>query len=61
MGVPAEAQQQMLQQANDNFDMGLKIAEKIEDLPTALPRPVGKTLEALGAWASRPFGSPDSR
>jgi hypothetical protein len=56
-GVPAEMQAQILQQAQQGMDMGLEIAGQIQDLPTTLPRPVGKTLEAAGAWAARPFGS----
>ena len=56
-GVPAEMQAQILQQAQQGMEMGLKMATQIQDLPTALPRPVGTTLEAVGAWASWPFSS----
>ena len=57
MGLPAEAQGPILEQAKANFESVATMIVEIEALPTALPRPVGKTLTAFGAWVSHPFGA----
>jgi len=56
-GIPAAEQALIAQQAQQGMDTGLQIAQEIQGLPTALPRPVGRTLEAIGAWLSKPFSS----
>jgi hypothetical protein len=50
------AAQVALDQASENFRMGLEIGTRVASLPTPLPRPVPQILEQIGAWASRPFG-----
>jgi hypothetical protein len=50
-GVPPEA----LASMNQGFEVGSEIAARIEALPTAIPRPIGRGLEALGTWLSKPF------
>lgn len=49
--IPPEA----LAMVREQFESGLSIAEGIMGLPTTLPRPVGRFLEALGHWLSSPF------
>ncbi len=57
MGVPSGMEDQVLQQIEQNMESGLNIASEIENLPTALPKPIARTLEAMGAWLSVPFSS----
>jgi hypothetical protein len=57
MGVPSGMQDAVLQQIEQNMESGLNIASEIENLPTTLPRPIARTLEAMGAWLSVPFSS----
>jgi len=57
MGLPAEAQGPILEQAKANFESVATMIAEIEALPAILPRPMGKTLEAFGAWVSHPFGA----
>jgi hypothetical protein len=57
MGLPSAAGELIMQQAEANFDSVAQMIAEIEALPTALPRPIGKTLTAFGAWVSHPFGS----
>jgi hypothetical protein len=57
MGVPSGMQDQVLQQIEQNMESGFNIAAEIQNLPTVLPKPIGRTLEAMGAWLSVPFSS----
>jgi hypothetical protein len=50
-GVPPEVLAFMKQ----GFEVGSEIAARIEALPTPIPRPIGRGLEALGTWLSKPF------
>lgn len=54
--MPAETQAVILEQARAGFKLGMQIGSRIEQLPTALPRPLNAALQALGGWLSRPFG-----
>ena len=54
--LPPDVRDQLLSQIRQGFQTGQAIAARIEALPTILPRPVGRGLEALGKWLSRPFG-----
>ena len=45
----------VLQQIRQGFETGTEIAARIEALPTPIPRPIGRGLEALGRWLSQPF------
>ena len=56
-GLPEAAITEIRQQADANFESVAMIIAEIEALPTALPRPIGKTLTAFGAWVSQPFGA----
>ncbi len=49
--LPPEA----LAQVNRGFEVGSEIAARIEAVPTPIPRPIGRALEALGNWLSKPF------
>jgi len=55
-GLPADQREMILEIMQQSFQMGTQIATQIVSLPTILPRPVGHVLEAVGSWASRPFG-----
>ena len=46
---------EMLVRAEEGFDLALRISGKVADLPTALPRPVGRLLAQVGGWLSQPF------
>jgi hypothetical protein len=50
-GMPPEA----LAQMNQGLEVGNEIAARIEALPAPIPRPIGRALEALGNWLSKPF------
>lgn len=50
-GIPAA----QLAIIREQFESGINIAEGIMGLPTTLPRPLGRFLEALGLWLSSPF------
>lgn len=56
-GVPSWMEDQVRQQIEQNMESGFVIASEIEALPTPLPRPIARTLEAMGAWLSVPFSS----
>ena len=49
--MPPEARAQM----NQGFEVASEIAGRIEALPTPIPRPIGRALQALGNWLSKPF------
>lgn len=46
---------QMLTRVEEGFDLALRISGEVADLPTALPKPVGRLLEQVGGWLSQPF------
>jgi hypothetical protein len=54
-GLPASMREQILDQARENFRIGLDIGTRIAALPTRLPQPVAQILKHFGQWASRPF------
>jgi hypothetical protein len=54
-GVPEFMIDQVLQMAEGNTAMAGAIAMQIEQLPTALPRPLAAGFVALGRWVSTPF------
>lgn len=49
--VPTELYDFIMRQIESGFDL----ARNIMALPTALPQPIPRILEALGAWLSTPF------
>jgi hypothetical protein len=55
-GLSAAERAQVLAQMRQGFLVSSEIAQRIGALPTALPQPIGRGLEALGNWLSRPFG-----
>lgn len=57
MGLPEGAESQILQQANENFDIVSRMITEIESLPTTLPKPISTILTAFGGWLSHPFGA----
>lgn len=58
-GLPQSAIDEIIQTAQSNTAMAGQIAAEIQQLPTALPRPVAEAFKSAGAWLSRPFaGSP---
>jgi hypothetical protein len=56
-GVPAPVIDQILQMAEGNSAVVGAIAVQIDQLPTALPRPLARAFIGLGHWLSRPFGN----
>lgn len=50
--LPADFEEQMMAGIRAGMDIGFRIAE----LPTPLPKPVGRVLRDLGTFLSRPFG-----
>lgn len=55
LDLGADVQQEALAQIEEGFDLGMQVATEVDALPTILPKPIGGVLEAVGAWASRPF------
>jgi hypothetical protein len=51
LGVPSDFEREMLTNIRTGMEMGFEIAE----LPTPLPKVVGRMLEDLGAFLSLPF------
>ena len=56
-GVPDFVLGQVLQLAEGNTAMIGTVATQIEQLPTALPRPLAKAFIGLGHWVSTPFAN----
>ncbi len=50
--LPPGIERQIVANMEAGIDMGLRI----EALPTALPKPLGRVLQDLGQWLSLPFG-----
>lgn len=46
---------EMLARVEEGFDLALRIGGEVADLPTALPKPVGRLLALVGGWLSQPF------
>jgi hypothetical protein len=57
LGLPADTQAGVANEVANAFDLALQVRQEVDELPTRLPRPVGRVLEALGNWLSQPFGS----
>lgn len=58
-GLPDAMLDQIVDMAQGNTMLAGQIAAEIQQLPTALPRPVAEAFKSIGAWLSRPFaGSP---
>lgn len=58
-GLPEALIEQAVEAAQGNTMMAGSVAAEIQQLPTALPRPVAQAFKSIGAWLSRPFaGSP---
>jgi hypothetical protein len=55
LSIPPSTWAEIVDQVEQNFAMAAQIAEQVENLPTPLPRPVGRFLAALGGWLSQPF------
>lgn len=50
-----EFSQIFMEQFMQNFEAGMNMGLQIANLPTPLPRGVGRFLETLGGWLSKPF------
>lgn len=58
-GLPDAVIDQIVETAQGNTQMAGQVATEIQQLPTALPRPVAQAFKSVGEWLSRPFaGSP---
>jgi hypothetical protein len=53
--MPGAAADEIRAQIKENIRFGCDIARQVEALPTILPRPLDRTFEAIGQWASQPF------
>lgn len=56
-GLPESVIDQTLIMAEDNSALAAALAGQIDQLPTALPRPLARAFSGLGQWLSRPFAS----
>jgi hypothetical protein len=56
-GLPDVVIDQIVETAQGNTQMAGQIAAEIQQLPTALPRPVAEAFKSIGAWLSRPFAA----
>jgi hypothetical protein len=56
-GLPETVIDQIVEIAQGNTQMAGEIATEIQQLPTALPRPVAQAFMSIGAWLSRPFAT----
>jgi hypothetical protein len=56
-GMPESVIDEALQIAQGNTVMVGTIATQIDQLPTALPRPLARSFMGLGHWLSRPFAN----
>jgi len=54
-GVPVQAMEEIVVQIRQIAEVAQEIASRSAQLPTALPRPLGGLLRALGEWLSQPF------
>ena len=54
-GVPVQATEEIVGQMRQIAEAAQEIASRSAALPTALPRPLGGVLRALGDWLSHPF------
>jgi len=57
LGLPADTQAAVTNEVAHAFDLALQVRQEVDELPTRLPRPLGRVLEALGNWLSQPFSS----
>lgn len=53
--VPDEVVESFVTGFKESMRVSFEIADKIEALPTYLPRPVDRTLQAIGKWLAQPF------
>ncbi len=56
-GMPESMIDAALLAAEGNSALAAGIAAQVEQLPTALPRPLARTFVGLGHWLSRPFAN----
>jgi len=54
-GMSDEMAGELMAQFKDGLRLGFEIAGKVETLPTYLPKPADRTLQAIGRWVSQPF------
>jgi hypothetical protein len=54
--MPVDQREAIRSVIQQSFQVGMEIGSQIVSLPTFLPRPVGRVLQAAGGWTSRPFG-----
>ena len=56
--MPTDVREQFMAGMRQGFEMAERIGHEVVDVPTALPQPLPRLLEAFGAWISTPFASP---
>jgi len=54
--MPSGTLDEIIAQIKENMRFGFDIARKVEAMPTILPKPVDRVFQAIGKWASKPFG-----
>lgn len=54
--MPDAPVDEIMAQIKANMRFSFDIARQVEAMPTILPKPIARTLEAIGKWASQPFG-----
>lgn len=53
--MPGGAMDEIIGQIKENMRFGFDIVRKVEGLSTFLPKPIDRTFQAIGKWASKPF------
>lgn len=54
-GVSSAEGDEIRARIEEGIELMHRIGGEVQDLPTALPRPVGRLLRAVGGWLSQPF------
>lgn len=57
LGLSTATRAAVVDEIANAFDLALQMRQEVDQLPTRLPRPVGRVLEALGNWLSEPFSA----
>jgi hypothetical protein len=53
--MPSGELEGIIAQVKEYMRFGFDIAQKVEAMPTILPKPIDRVFQAIGEWASKPF------
>jgi hypothetical protein len=57
LGLSPDTRAAVADEVANAYGLALQVLQEVDQLPTRLPRPAGRVLEALGNWLSQPFSS----